>query len=203
MENSPIFARHFSRRAMLLGTLALSTTTMIASASPGHATVGGDIDFAWCDQCMALHRRYDADIPHQLCPAGGNHSYPYPTSGMYYLPCNTQPPSQSQGGWSRCARCSVLFYLGSQNRSTCMSTGQRHDPSGSYDYFVFTTPSTGRQAGWRWCDKCMAMFYFGAGNLGCCPVYSPATAWGHDPSGSGSYFIYNFGNEGWVGARRY
>ena len=46
MENSQIFARHYSRRAMLLGTLALTATSMAVSASPGHSTVGGDIDFA-------------------------------------------------------------------------------------------------------------------------------------------------------------
>lgn len=201
MQNSRPTTRHWSRRAVLLSTLALSATATTVAASASYSTVGGDIDFAWCNQCMSLHRRYDVDIPHQLCPAGGSHSYPYPTSGMYYLPCNIAPSSPSQGGWSRCARCSSLFYSGTQNLSTCISAGQKHDPSGSYNYFVLTTPSTNTQTGWRWCHKCMVMFFFGAGNHGRCPLYSSATAWGHDAGGSGSYFIYNNGNEAWIGAR--
>lgn len=147
---------------------------------PGHVlgsvVVMGVSNFYSSANCVVLGFRLGDSFTRPTYPSLQAHGY----------------PGNLQGDWHWCSRCGGLYYgtgIPNDGVNRCPAGGQHASlVTGNYVLPVLDPHSAdaipaGMQGGWRWCSQCNLLAYHSTMTI------CMANPRGHDPPGSGNYFL--------------
>ncbi|WFB09783.1 hypothetical protein LRS74_24095 [Streptomyces sp. LX-29] len=179
-------AGRLSRRRLIGGTLAASTTALGAAAfaSAAPAVAGSSAGFRWCNRCQGMWFRSSGDSGH--CPVHHwwDHSHYEEGSGTYWFTDGTPQPGQDRFGmlalkW--CLTCKAAYFSG--GRGVCPNNENGHTPSArTFRIETDLQPPLSnfpKQGGWCRCRRCRALFYLPHLGRSHCPAATGPTPW-HD-----------------------